>query len=48
VKIKTSGEKFSDAYLILANNYIYAYPLISSVNPDLKLFIKDAFIEDQT
>jgi len=48
LKIKTSGEKYSDAYLVLSNNYIYAYPKTASVNPDFKLYIKDAFIEDQT
>lgn len=48
VKIKTSGEKFSDAYLVLSNNYIYSYPLVNSVNPEIKLFIKDAIIEDLT
>lgn len=45
-KLKTAGEKFSDAYIILSNNYLYSYPLLNSVNPEIKLFIKDAIIED--
>ena len=47
-KLKTAGEKFSDAYLILSNNYLFSYPLLNSVNPEIKLFLKDAIIEDQT
>lgn len=46
VKIRTAGEKYSDAYLVLSNNYIYSYPLVNSVSPEIKFFIKDAIVED--